>query len=234
MLPIFFQLGWNLDGDWPIRRQNPYQPHQFVNVDNNNYTCCAKMAGKEETPKCRKKTVTRTNEMIEDLIDFIEIHPIVTFEAIYEPMLTSFWSLISFAVQLYIIMQYKGQHPPLLQKMTFCLLYLPPKLVCIHQNFLHRVYTNLNSSFLDPSFLEWRLGCKTCIVYTGRNTLSLNYINDQCNILLTKWRHLQITENWLEMWEGTNFIFSNKITIKKCKRFVYSAEFVTGTGLCLL
>jgi hypothetical protein len=29
------------------------------------------MAGKEETPKCRKKTVTWTNEMIEDLIDFI-------------------------------------------------------------------------------------------------------------------------------------------------------------------
>ena len=47
------------------------------------------MAGKEETPKCRKKTVTRINEMIEDLIDFIEIHPIVAFEAIYEPMLTS-------------------------------------------------------------------------------------------------------------------------------------------------
>ena len=105
--------------------------------------------------------------MIEDLIDFIEIHPIVAFEAIYEPMLTSFWSLISFVVQLYIIMQYKGQHPPLLPKMSFCLLQLPPKLVCIHQNFLHRVYTNLNSSFLDPSFLEWRLGCKTCIVYTG-------------------------------------------------------------------
>ena len=120
------------------------------------------MAGKEETPKCRKKTVTWTNEIIEDLIDFIEIHPIVAFEAIYEPMLTSFWSLISFVVQLYIIMQYKGQHPPLLPKMTFCLLYLPPKLGCIHQNFLHRVYTNLNSSFL-----EWRLGCKTCIVYTG-------------------------------------------------------------------
>jgi hypothetical protein len=39
---------------------------------------------------------TWTNEMIEDLIDFIEIHPIVAFEAIYEPMLTSFWSLISF------------------------------------------------------------------------------------------------------------------------------------------
>jgi hypothetical protein len=58
-----------------IRKQNPYQ-HQFVNVNNNNYTCCAKMARKEETPKCRKKTVTWTNEMIEDLIDFIEIHPI--------------------------------------------------------------------------------------------------------------------------------------------------------------
>ena len=169
MHPIFFQLGWNLDGDWPIRRQNPYQ-HQFVNVNNNNYTCCAKMAGKEETPTCRKKTVTWTNEMIEDLIDFIEIHPIVAFEAIYEPILTSFWSLISFAVQLYIIMQYKGKHPPLLPEMPFCLLYLPPKLVCIHQNFLHRVYTNLNSSFLDPSFLEWRLGCKTCIVYTGLKT----------------------------------------------------------------
>jgi hypothetical protein len=157
-------LGWNrnasyfsfnLDGDWPIRRQNPYQ-HQFVNVNNNNYTCCAKMAGKEETPKCRKKIVAWTNEMIEDLIDFMEIHPIVAFEAIYELMLTSFWSLISFSVQLYIIMQCKGQHPP-----------LQPKLVCIHQNFLHRVYTNLNSSFLDPSFLEWRLGCKTCIVYSG-------------------------------------------------------------------
>jgi hypothetical protein len=40
-----------------------------VNVNNNNYTSCAKMAGKEETPKCRKKTVTWTNEMIEDLID---------------------------------------------------------------------------------------------------------------------------------------------------------------------
>jgi hypothetical protein len=52
------------------------------------------MAGKEETPKCRKKTVTWSNEMIEDLIDFIEIHPIVAFEAIYEPMLTSFWSLM--------------------------------------------------------------------------------------------------------------------------------------------
>jgi hypothetical protein len=47
------------------------------------------MAGKEETPTCRKKTVTRTNEMIEDLIDFIEIDPIVAFEAIHEPILTS-------------------------------------------------------------------------------------------------------------------------------------------------
>jgi hypothetical protein len=111
------------------------------------------MAGKEETPKCRKKTVTWTNEMIEDLIDFIEIHPIVAFEAIYEPMLTSFWSLISFAVQLYIIMQYKGQHPPLLSKMPFCLLYLQPKLVCIHQNFLHRVYTKLNGD-LDAKLVS--------------------------------------------------------------------------------
>jgi hypothetical protein len=42
--------------------------------------------GKEETPKCRKKTVTWTNEMIEDLIDFMEIHPIIAFETIYEPM----------------------------------------------------------------------------------------------------------------------------------------------------
>ena len=57
------------------------------------------MAGKEETPTCRKKTIAWTNEMIEDLIDFIEIHPIVAFEATYEPILTSFWSLISFAVQ---------------------------------------------------------------------------------------------------------------------------------------
>jgi hypothetical protein len=29
------------------------------------------MAGKEETPKCRKKTVTRINEMIEDLIEIL-------------------------------------------------------------------------------------------------------------------------------------------------------------------
>jgi hypothetical protein len=32
MHPIFFQLGWNLDGNWPIRKQNPYQ-RQFVNVE---------------------------------------------------------------------------------------------------------------------------------------------------------------------------------------------------------
>jgi len=69
-------FSFNLDVNWPIRRHNPYQ-HQFVNVNNNNYTCCAKMAWKEETPKCRKKTVTWTNEMIEDLIDFMEIHPIM-------------------------------------------------------------------------------------------------------------------------------------------------------------
>jgi hypothetical protein len=135
-------------------------------------THVCKDGGKRGNSKIQEKIGTWTNEMIEDLIDFIEIHPIVAFEAIYEPMLTSFWSLISFAVQLYIIMQYKGQHPPLLLEMPFCLLYLPPKLVCIHQNFLHRVYTNLNSSFLDPSFLEWRLGCKTCIVYTGLSSIS--------------------------------------------------------------
>ena len=89
------------------------------------------MAGKEETPKYRKKTVTWTNEMIEDLIDFIEIHPIVAFEAIYEPMLTSFWSLISFAVQLYIIMQYKGQHPPL-QKKNAILFVVSPAKTCVY------------------------------------------------------------------------------------------------------
>jgi hypothetical protein len=31
------------------------------------------MAGKEETPTCRKKTVTWTNEMIEDLIDNLNL-----------------------------------------------------------------------------------------------------------------------------------------------------------------
>jgi hypothetical protein len=40
------------------------------------------MVGKEETPTCRKKIVTWTNEMIEDLIDIIEINPIVAFEAL--------------------------------------------------------------------------------------------------------------------------------------------------------
>jgi hypothetical protein len=54
MHPIFFQLGWNLDGDWPIRRHNPYQ-HQFVNVNNNNYTCCAKMAGKGKLQHAGKR-----------------------------------------------------------------------------------------------------------------------------------------------------------------------------------
>jgi hypothetical protein len=34
-----------------------------VNVNNNTYACCAKIAGKEETPKCRKKTVDATNKM---------------------------------------------------------------------------------------------------------------------------------------------------------------------------
>jgi hypothetical protein len=63
-------------------------------IANNNYTCCAKMAGKEETPTCRKKTVTWTNEMIEDLIDFIEIHPIVAFEAIILMNTHKFWGEI--------------------------------------------------------------------------------------------------------------------------------------------
>ena len=116
-------LGWNrnasyfsfnLDGTWMEIGQS--EDRILISINLWMYiittTCCAKMAGKEETPKCRKKTVTWTNEMIEDLIDFIEIHPIVAFEAIHEPILTSFWSLISFAVQLYIIMQYKGKHPP--------------------------------------------------------------------------------------------------------------------------
>ena len=94
------------------------------------------LAGKEETPKCRKKTVTWTNEMIEDLIDFIEIHPIVAFEAIYEPMLTSFWTLISFAVQLYIIMQYKGQHPPLLPKNAILFIVSPAKTCVSSSKFL--------------------------------------------------------------------------------------------------
>jgi hypothetical protein len=62
------QTKWHF---WKERRVLP--------SNNNNYTCYAKMAGKEETPKCRKKTVTWTNEMIEDLIDFMEIHPIVAF-----------------------------------------------------------------------------------------------------------------------------------------------------------
>jgi hypothetical protein len=75
-----------------------------VNVNNNNYRCCAKMAGKEETPTCRKKTVTWTNEMIEDLIDFIEIHPIVAFEAIYEPILTIIrLGLLTFCCFLFIL-----------------------------------------------------------------------------------------------------------------------------------
>ena len=105
------------------------------------------MAGKEETPKCRKKTVIWTNEMIEDLIDFIEIHLIVAFEAIYEPMLTSFWSLISFTVQLYIIMQYKGQHPPLLPKMPFCFVVSPAKTCVYSSKFLASCINKLEFKF---------------------------------------------------------------------------------------
>jgi hypothetical protein len=66
------------------------------------------LGGEEGATLCIALLCTIVNEMIEGLIDFIEIHPIGAFEAIYEPMLTSFFSLISFAVQLYIIMQYKG------------------------------------------------------------------------------------------------------------------------------
>ena len=88
--------------------------------------------------------------------------PVVTFEAIYEPMLTSFWSLISFAVQLYIIMQYNGQHHPLLSKNAILFVVSPAKAYVYSSKFFA-----LNSSVLDRSFLEWRLGCKTCIVYTG-------------------------------------------------------------------
>jgi hypothetical protein len=94
------------------------------------------MAGKEETPKYRKKTVTWTNEMIEDLIDFIEIHPIVAFEAIYEPMLIS-----------------NGMHFYSIQVRSSFLI----QVSCM-------VYTIKKLEFKK---LEWRLGCKTCIVYTG-------------------------------------------------------------------
>jgi hypothetical protein len=73
------------------------------------------------------------------------------------------------------------------------LLYLPPKLVCIHQNFLHRVYTNLNSSFLDPSFLEWWLGCKTCIVYTGLYTH--NHLTEVHHLILDN-KNVLCRANW--------------------------------------
>ena len=105
--------------------------------------------------------------MIEDLIDFIEIHPIVAFESHLRAHIDLFLELNllrSTIVHNNAIQREAPSSPP---RNAICLLYLPPKLVCIHQNFLHHVYTNLNSSFLDPSFLEWWLGCKTCIVYTG-------------------------------------------------------------------
>jgi hypothetical protein len=111
-----------------------------------------------------------------------EIHPIVAFEAIYELMLTSFWSLISFVVQLYIIMQYKGQHPPLLPKMTFC---LHPS----SKNRMHFYSIKIRSSFLiqvscmvytiktlEFKKLEWRFGCKICIVYTVKLWKKINIL----------------------------------------------------------
>ena len=135
--------------------------------------------------------------MIEDLIDFIEIHPIVAFEAIYEPMLTSFWTLISFVVQLYIIMQYKGQHPPLLPKMPFCLLYLPPKLVCIHQNFLH-VYTQTwIQVFLIQVFLNGDLDAKLVSCIPGLRTYRfafLYYYQTQRDYLHSKRKKLNLAK----------------------------------------
>jgi hypothetical protein len=121
--------------------------------------------------------VTWSNEMIEDLIDFIEIHPIVAFEAIYEPMLTSFWSLISFAVQLYIIMQYKGQHPPLLPKQGFCLLIGQSKFhPSWKKNRMHFYFIQIRSIF----FIQ-----VSCMVYT---------IN----------QHTWIQETWMEIWMQNN------------------------------
>ena len=105
------------------------------------------MAGKEETPKCRKKTVTWSNEMIEDLIDFIEIHPIVAFEAIYEPMLTSFWSLISFIIQLYIIMQKQRTAPSSPPKNAILFVVSPAKTCVYSSKFLASCIHKLEFKF---------------------------------------------------------------------------------------
>ena len=138
------------------------------------------MAGKEETPKCRKKTVTWTNEMIEDLIDFIEIHPIVAFEAIYEPMLTSFWSLISLAVQLYIIMQYKGQHPPLLPKMTFFVVVSPAKTCVYSSKFLAScIQKTWIQVFLIQVFLNGDLDAKLVSCIPGFTVFNLSLVAEE-------------------------------------------------------
>ena len=108
----------------------------------------------------------------------------------------TFWSLSSFAVQLYILNNAIQRAAPSSPPKNAILFVVSPAKTCVyHKNILHRVYTNLNSSFLDPSFLEWRLGCKTCIVYTGLYTqgpfftktekmLSLQVIRLHVNYLL--------------------------------------------------
>jgi hypothetical protein len=40
---------------------------------------------------------------------------------------------------------------------------------------LHRVYTNLNSSFLDPSFLEWRLDAKLVSCIPGLRSFTIKH-----------------------------------------------------------
>ena len=139
--------------------------------------------GKEETPKCRKKTVTRTNEMIEDLIDFIEIHLIVAFEAIYEPMLTSFWSLISFAVHLYIIMQIKGSTLLSSQKCHFVCCFSRQNL-CVFIKISCIVYTQTwIQVYLIQVFLNGDLDAKlvSCIPgFRQKNTISYNKFSLCC------------------------------------------------------
>ena len=90
--------------------------------------------------------------MIEDLIDFIEIHPIVAFEAIYEPMLTSFWNLISFVVHLYIIMQYKGAAPSSPPKNVILFVVSPAKTCVYSSKFLASCIHKLEFKFSWSKF----------------------------------------------------------------------------------
>ena len=117
------------------------------------------MAGKEETPKCRKKIVTWTNEMIEDLIDFIEIHPIVDLFLELNLLRTTI-------VHNNAIQRAAPSFPP---KNAILFVASPAKTCVYSSKFLASCIHKLEFKFLDPSFLEWRLGCKTCIVYTGLN-----------------------------------------------------------------